>query len=437
MASHRDFIQAAKGRRRFLGEQLALLNAEEQRYQADATRLRSALERTRRELAGYLVPDLDDDDLAAAERRFRYPGLLAIKRDYEERLRAGEARRVELSQMDEIVNHVERLAEVEEQLALTVPVYERVEARWQIPAGNPWFEELSARGYFEPTYDPGFLARIRDWRAVSFLLDALDDAHPELDDPESLREWYLKLRDERLELGTLLATYRERRDRLVALKAEHGRLVDQPQRLLTELQAALGEALREHLWACPEALRLELVKEDPALVTFLKKEIGLEKQIAYLEELRVARIASQQADLKVQMGKVDRKLAKARAKGPRKTYTGAEMASMRQTKAESWAKRHARLGAIRERVAGFDRWERGSLVADFLWWDLVTKGARGDDLYEVRSFRRTHPDFSVAGYADPLAPGRELAQGVLMAGAARELVDRMTTSAARADRDIS
>lgn len=443
MANHNEFLRVAAAKKSFLDTQRNLLLAEDARYEKDIEGLAATLLRTRREIYGYLVPDFDDEDLVETAARLQHPGLLGIKKEHSDRLQAGEERRVLIEASDELQNYDVWMPEVSEQIESTRPVFERLEARWKIPAENDWFEALDERGYFDPGYDPGWLDRFRDWRAVSFLLDDLDDDNPELDDPDTLKEWFFKLRDDYFNVRDLMEVYTRRQSVLVRLKEEHDTLVGQPQRILAELQTALGEALLEHLAACPETLRFELVAHDPVLVTFLKKVRGLEKQAAYLSELRVTRIRAQVDSLDQALAKLRRKMTKARLKGYRKTYDARTMTSMRTLKAEKWKKRHDRLGRMRGRIAGFDRWDRGSLSEDYLWWDLVSRGASGDDLYEVRTFRRDHPDFDHTTWVDPIQPTEPMQalgaamQVHLLQGAARELADKMSGSADDGVGDIS
>ena len=41
-------------------------------------------------------------------------------------------------------------------------------------------------------------------------------------------------------------------------------------------------------------------------------------------------------------------------------------------------------------------------MRDYLWWDVMTKSAYGDDLYEVREFRRRNPNWRHDTYTNPI-----------------------------------
>ena len=73
----------------------------------------------------------------------------------------------------------------------------------------------------------------------------------------------------------------------------------------------------------------------------------------------------------------------------------------------------------------------------YLWWDLMTKGARGDDLFEVRDFRQRHPNWNYKSFDDPTTDPASVDYGIMhdaplgnqaMDYAAADLADSMTTS---------
>jgi len=79
------------------------------------------------------------------------------------------------------------------------------------------------------------------------------------------------------------------RDRIEALRQEHQQCVSAPERLLGELYSALGGSILESLRGMPQARLEKIASLDPNLNSFLKKELGLKKQVQYLRELSVCR----------------------------------------------------------------------------------------------------------------------------------------------------
>ena len=63
MSLDKQWLKAAKRKLNFLVENRDALHAEGKKYDAEMTRLERLLETTWQELAGYLLPDIGDEDL--------------------------------------------------------------------------------------------------------------------------------------------------------------------------------------------------------------------------------------------------------------------------------------------------------------------------------------------------------------------------------------
>ncbi|MFT7624539.1 MAG: hypothetical protein ACI9WU_003727 [Myxococcota bacterium] len=401
MANSSQFIAAAGRRIDFLTQQDALLAQSAQLYTADAVRIAKVAERTRREIIGYLVPDIDDDELRDMQRKYETTGLMSLKQDAEEKLARAEARRTHLSQLHEVLHAPALVAEVDEKLADIRPTLSALERGTYAMTSSEWFVDLGERGYFSPDYSPWVVGHLRDWRSISFLMTELAEAGHDFDTPTALEEWWLKIQQELDDVRLVVNRLAEERARVTGLADEHVQLKSRPAELLSKLHAALGEHLLEHFEACPEKTLVRLISDDPVLVTFLKKQRGLTRQTSYLAQLAQTRINAQRDSIRTQIGKLKRKVTKARRKS--KSYDRRTMASLAELKQDKWAKRHAGLNKLHHRIVGFDDWDSGALSADYLWWDPMTRGANADDIIEVRQFRRAHPHFNYQRYADPLS----------------------------------
>ena len=405
------YLEACQFRKQFLQDQLKWLRAEHANYQSEAERLSGVSERIRQELVGYLLPEVNDTHIAALERRLSYPGLTPIKREYDAKFEEAERRRTELESMDEVAQHDFRLDQAQRDVDDVQPAYEKMTKEIGHWESSKWFNKLKRRGYFEPDYRPGFFRRFFDWRDVSFLMSELaKKAGHNFEAPQKLCGYYRNLRDE---ADTVIAAYDKRvaiRDRIVDLKNEHTDLLNAPTRLLGELFRELGTATVSHLEACPNDLRLELARDDQNLNAFLRKQIGTEKQIQYLRELSVTRIDSRLQQVDQELTKIQQKIRKLemqRRRGKRKSFSRDDIERMRNVKAEKWERRRAKTIKIRGKISDFDKHDRGSCASDYLWWDLMTGGARADDVYEVREFRTRHPDWDYRTYDDPTNLGAD------------------------------
>ena len=98
----RDYLKACEYRQGFLENQSQWLYQERQQFQLDVENLVSDLDRVRSEMAGYLVPEINDEHLKELEGVLGGYGLMDIKAIYESKFDAAERRRVQLEGMEEV-----------------------------------------------------------------------------------------------------------------------------------------------------------------------------------------------------------------------------------------------------------------------------------------------------------------------------------------------
>ena len=403
-----DYLEACNYRKGFLDQQREWLFQERHQYDADAKRLQSELDRVRQEMAGYLIPEVNDEHLAELQKHLECPGLLDIKNDYEKRFDAAERRRVQLETMDEIQHYDERIKSARKLVGELQPRHNELRSEFMHWSGSKWYAQLDRRGYFEKDYWAGFFTRFWDWRAVSFLMADLEKGGAQLSfqTPDELKRHYWKLQEE---YKVVMPEYDGRvaqRDRILALKTEHQECVTAPERLLGELYRDLGAAVLDYMNSMPQARRELLASMDPNLNDFLRKEIGIKKQIQYLEILAVSRIDSSAQQVDLERAKIDQKIQKLemkRRRGKQKWYSQEDIERMRTVKAEKWAKRKMKTEKIRRKITDFNKYDQGSVTDDFLWWDLITNASYGDDIYEVREHRKRFPDWNHRRHRDPWA----------------------------------
>lgn len=402
-----DLIAAVDRRRSAFAEEVGRLEEERRQYGAAADEVERLRERNGQELAGYLLPDLDDEDLVALEQRLRYPALMGEKRKTEAALAEVEREREQIEADPRFYEREVRRIDLEGQLAEIAEAAASFKRERDLWESSEYFQALHGRGWFEPEYDGGLFDWLRDWRACSLLMAELEERFADKkfpDDEDVKREWRALYASSEPVLSLqrdLVAKTAE----LERIEARHAALVAAPDELYQGLWKTLAGLVVDHLRAAPEELLVELGKADATLAVFLKKDVGLGKQIDYLRQLVAARIEPYRRRLAEEARKLAQKSEKLRYKRARGKYvmvSSADLQSMRALPSVKWTTRRKSFAKTRERLVEFDRWDRGSFVSDFLWWDLVTRGARGDDLHEVRKFHERHPGWSVDAFVDPL-----------------------------------
>lgn len=431
-----------------LSQELDALRREREAHGEAATEIERLRERNQRELAGYLLPDLDDEDLASLERRLHYPGLLAIKRAFERRLAAIHDERLAVEANPDFAERELRRVDIDTQLAeLDEPAqsFRRDRAPWE---ESPHFIELLNRGWFRENYDAGLFDWLRDWRACSLLMAHLEEkTGKSFPDDDDVKNTWRALVVASEPVFALVAQLEEHRERIAALERRHTELLAAPDTLHQELWATLAEAVSDHLESCPDDVLLSLGRSDPMLATFLKKAIGLKTQASYLKELAYTRIDALLRTVEAERRKTHTKrvkLANKQARGKYVAITPNQIQATRTLPRDKWQKRRTSLGRTRDRIASFESWDRGAFTADFLWWELFAKNDPGSDLRSVQLFHAAHPGWSLSTFTDPLASRTSTDRAIEAAAAmdlaapetADQMVDQMADRLAGSDPDL-
>jgi len=397
-----NYLDACEYRRKFLSDQRDWMILEREQHEAEAVRLQTELDRTRQEMAGYLIPEVNDEYLTDLQESLGCYGLIDIKANYETQFDAAEQRRVELETFDEIQNYQDRIQLARSNESELRPQYESLKSELSAWTMSKWFLKLRSKGYFNQDYQAGFFGRFSDWRSVSFLMaDVESKLDCKFDTPDQLKNQYQQLMTQTQDVFPKFEALVAERERIMGLKEEHESVVAAPERLLSELYSELGGHVIEHISPSSRAVRVRIANADAGLNEFLKRESGIQKQIQYLRELSVARIDSRSQEVDLELDKIGRKIYKLegqQARGKRKRFSNDELARMRNVKAEKWQKRRMKTEKMRRRIAEFKKYDKGSWEDDYLWWDLMSNSAPADDIYEVREHRRNFPDWDHRNY---------------------------------------
>ena len=402
-----DYLEACHYRKGFLEEQQEWLYQERHQYKLDVQRLEGELDRVRQEMTGYLLPEVNDTHLGELEDAFGFDGLTLIKSDYDNRFAVAERRRVQLEEMDEVANYEQRILSARRLVEEIEPQRNELRSEFMHWSNSKWYAQLDRRGYFEENYRPTFFNKFWDWRAVSMLMADIErdcDLAAPFEDPDALKRHYRNLQKQCNEVIPMYQDRVAQRDRIQELKDEHHQCETAPERLLGELYSDLGAKILDSLRSMPQLRREEIAALDPNLNTFMKKELGLKKQIQYLKELTISRVNASTQQVVHEVEKIDRKIHKLemkRMRGKPKWYSQDDLDRMRSVKAEKWAKRKLKTEKIRRKISDFKRYEDGSIQEDFLWWDLITNSSYGDDIYEVHEHRQRFPDWDHRRHRDP------------------------------------
>ena len=349
------------------------------------------------ELTRALLPAFRGDDLAAAARVTGFPGL--VQRDFPGQAEA-ERRRLtsRIAQIGADPRYRDRKLLRDPGVGtLTRAIAELQEFREPFAAvvercAHPRLPRLLDTGYGTSRYAVPFwrMSYYGDWKAGDEILERFPG-----------KKEFAEVLEEYLEAVRTLETYDPK---LASLKAELTAGVQLEEELSGSRQGLesleprwLGLAriaLAEHLEALPQESLGDVLVNVPALEIVVKKWRGLDHQVRYLDSIRDLQVEPSCNQVDESIRKLEKESLKYQRPKNAGTVFPAEAFEKRfdPARTEKLKKRVSRIGETQERVYVFDRYDRGSFVTDFLWWDLVTDGRiDGNFIPEVSSFHDAHP----------------------------------------------
>lgn len=394
----RDFLEAARVRRAELKNELRELQAE---IMTARQRLREVVARTAAalsDLAVAVVPDFTPASFERAARLTGYRKLVEVdpiaRREQE---RAGLQEWIAKIEADprfrdrvklrapRVGTLTRKIAELEEFRTPDAEVVDR--------CAHPRLDRLIESGYGTETYEVAFwrLSYYADWKAGDEILERWPD-----------KTDFGEVRREYLTAKSSLDAYDKRLDALrsevaegVELEKRHAAAVESLRTLEARHLKEAQDEVGKHVSETPASVLGPLLAGDSHVELLAKKFFGMAHQRDYLAKLAEAQLLPMQRRLMEE----DTKLARDQIKyqRPKKAYTRFPEDKFRKRfygRNVKFRKFRDRYRRTHETVYTFDSWDRGRLVGDFLWWDVVTDGRLdGDFIPEVSEFRRSHPDY--------------------------------------------
>jgi hypothetical protein len=350
------------------------------------------------ELTAALLPALDRP---AIERAVQLSGCAALAQDDPlaamERERAAlERRRAEIEADHRFSDRellraprtgtlTRHLAELED---FRTPLVELV-AR----AEHPRLDRLLETGYGTDAYKVGWwrMSYYSDWKAG----DEIADRFP----GKTFADVRAELLDARGSLAAFdqqIAALRKEIAEGETLEAEHARAVEGLASLPERTLAAARQRLAQHLGGLEVADLADRLSGAADLALLWKRVSGLRAKLTYLDQIVDEQLQKPRAELRQQITKVSSEIAKwsrpklAHAQYPSDQYQHRFV----DRRGRGW--RYVdRYQKTYNTVYGFDRYDRGSLLEDFLWWDLMTGGRMpGSFIPGVSDWRAAHPGYT-------------------------------------------
>jgi hypothetical protein len=373
-----EWRQAAREQREELARQIARLGEIQRTHRTERHTLEAERAGVLADLTKALLPDLTPETLRLAGDE---TGFLPLRNDdppgqREAERRALSARLAEIEadprfdqrellrapRVGQLTRQVDELEEYRAPMAETL-------AR----AAHPRLARLIEVGYGTSSYQVAFwrMSYYRDWAAGDEILARFPDKKSFADlreemtqATETLRVYDQKLGELRAEIAAGEALEREHEERRQALETVDARHLE-----------TWRSRLAEHIGAVDAATLATRLAGRPEVAPMLVRADGLGKKLEYLDQIVDSQIRPLENDLLAE----DRKLLADMNKNanPKKAGLRFDEETMRKRFQDRPAKIRRRwdtaVGTY-QTVYVFDRYDQGSLIRDFLWWDLITDG---------------------------------------------------------------
>lgn len=393
----REYVDAARTQRSKLQELRETLDETRQKQEGRIAEVERELKATLQHLAALYLSDFTPETLWKAARRTRWGNtadqLLKARADEESALRT----RLQALSQDDRVQHPNRYIHPEagEFTRHAAEVRSFLEP-WQNTVSrfedHAVFRRLYERNYGTPQYaykwwHPYYY---RDWREHDELLEAT--GKPTL---QALIDEYEKALQNRNQWRDSLREAEAQINEVKGLLSEQTNKIDRLERLDDQYLTEARGALIDHISGLAPAILVELA-EDPLIVAQLTQLDALKAKKQYLSELIQERLEKDGQAIQNQLHSLDKKINKLSRPKHAGTMIPADRYDKRfgQDPTERYESRWQKVDHYSSTIYDFRDYNRGSLVGDLLWWDVMTDGRLdGSFLPGVHSWHDHHPDY--------------------------------------------
>lgn len=390
-----EVVAAARAHNEALEAEQSWLEQQLAQHKRDLHKIDGESEDAWQHLLEVVVPELSGPHLDRAAAAFQLPSIAGaavasgMQREAD-RLRQRVAEidaDTEYAQREGIVNECEiRVAELDEMIAplsaSTGPVF-----------ADPSWRRLWKLAYGLPEYGGKWyqLSYYRDWKEA----DELVERHG----PRFQATDYVGLRAKVREAEAAMVTlqserndFHARRGKVEGLVRARAEAEQALAALPTRQLAAVRGRLRGHLEPLGFERVAALLPGDPTVAVALQRLAGLAAKRRYLEETAKQYLQGPHAQIEEAQLRNRRDIEKlSRPKNYGRQFAGETMEKRFRDRSAAVAKRRQRYEDTRTQVVHFNSYERGSLVSDFLWWDVMTDGRLdGNFIHEVHHHHSHH-----------------------------------------------
>lgn len=362
---------ALSAERRWYEEQL-------RQHQRDLHQVDGAIEAAWEHLVQVVLPDLAPAALDRAARACHLAsiGSVAVSTGMQREAERHRRRIAEVEATPEYAGREGLLAACEVRIAECDESIAPLSEGYRGVFDDRTWARLHHSGYGTPQYAPKWyqLTYYRDWKEADELVERHGPAI-------GVKDWPA-LRAKVEEARAAVTTLQAERDAQQARKGHIEGLVrarqDAEQALANLPARQLAEVrgrLRGHLEPLGHEQAAALFPGDPGVVQAMTRLSGLDAKRQYLVQTARNYLQEPRQQVADAIARNERDIAKlSRPKNASRTFPAAQMEKRFRDRGPAVRKRQMRYGDTRTQLIAFDSYDRGRMIDNFLWWDIMTDG---------------------------------------------------------------
>lgn len=393
-----NLVALSRQRRDEISAALAELGRQREQHQKIRAELEASFREALRALIEALVPRLEANALGWAAWATGYPAIdpprvFATMEGERQRLtdRAAQIEaepsyvQRELLRAPRVGTLTRQIAELEQFRAPLADVLAR--------CAHPRMERLVEVFYGMPEYSVGFwrASYYADWKAGDEILEKFGEGKTFA----QVRSEYIAARDACPVYDAKLAELYAEVHAGEALEAEHTRCREGLRTLEQRYLANVRDALWEHLSTLDLAVIGPRLATAPHVDVLARRVAGIAAKRTYIDGVAYHYLNVPEADLRRSLDKMNHEIIKwSRPKRAYQSVPAHVLEQRSRSLAPRFTKSSQRFQKTYTKIYHFHDYDRGRLVQDFLWWDLMTDGrVDGDFIPEIRGFRERNPSY--------------------------------------------
>ncbi|MES2765079.1 MAG: hypothetical protein V4642_04380 [Bacteroidota bacterium] len=401
-----DFVREANKQVQFYNAQLekfdTLLKDHEQKAKDLEKRRDSLLDG----LLKHFMPSFTKENLLKLSDTIHAPGLQRLYEQYEEE-KSLLAQGIQAIEQNDAYQKREALGNrstgvLQTQIDEIKPLYDKAKKEYDEIMSYPAFPGLWERRYGTADYPHQGILRfvnpqyLSDWKESDIIVAGLG-ANSFVD----VMSKFSEVKDLVDNLGSSLKDYQMQLDAIAKLEENYTDYTERLRNIDTTYLSKVKQFLLNFLLDSSKEKIAQSIGQNTSMSEEIVKLDGLTHQIDYLQSLN-EKITNDRNVIVEKATKIIDEANRYQADPYRfrnKQFTDEQFQKRFNRDEERYDKMQERYGRAGDTIYGFNDYNRGSLVGDFLWWDIMTDGRLdGNFIPEVYEYRHSHPDYNYGGH---------------------------------------